>query len=678
MSHVFRKYIAALLAAILLAAVIPLAPWAQDSLPDGDSPLSIEIATDKKSYTLLSTITYSVTITNTSDAAVRNVSAEALFGSDIAPVEGSQLTAEKGSLAPGESLQLRFQARPRTLKKLDVLLYPVRLICSLFASPALDVMDNHFDDGRAYTQASARPNLFSLFDVTYAAAATIRVWYGWPDTDDFSGVLTNDFFEGCEEGNIAVESGTAYTLLLSKARNLTAGIQAGGDLQISTIRHNAAWVFALEEAGDGGFAIRSLAAGLVIAPASDEENAPLRLEAYTGAAHQLWTKRIDRDGQYCIVNRGSGKAIDISGDALVQREPNERASQAWELMPIDAQALARPNLPAPDSPANWAENAIRYPEEGKPAPAGPIYVQWHQDPAVGEVEYYELVFDEKEPVAVLPTGARIMGYRWYSTEAADHTVQIAAVLTNGERITTQAKSFTVSKKGIGWGTLHRIEDMNLAWYYNWYTTPCAGLPSHLRFEPQVWGDMPELGLDGLWERGYRSVMAFNEPDSATQANMTAARAASLWPQFMATGLRLGSPAMSNNAAAATGWLAPFMEAIDGNVDYMIMHCYTSGTDDNAVLKMIDDNWAKYRKPIWIKEFAVASFGPNSPWGAGRGDPAAVAAFMERLLPELDKRPYVERYAWYPFGTDDSYGGASALFDYGTGELTALGKVYREF
>jgi len=104
------------------------------------SPLRIEISTGKKSYALLSTVMYSVTITNMGGEALRNVSAKALFGRDIAPVEGSQLTAEKGNFAPGESLQLRFMARLRTLKKLDALLYPVRLICSLFASTALDAM----------------------------------------------------------------------------------------------------------------------------------------------------------------------------------------------------------------------------------------------------------------------------------------------------------------------------------------------------------------------------------------------------------------------------------------------------------------------------------------------------------------------------------------------------------
>jgi len=691
MSPIPRKCIGLLLAAVLLAAVFPWAVAAGKPGPAGDSPLRIDIATCKKSYTLLSVITYTVTVTNTGGEALHSVSAEALPGRDLVPLEkGSRLTAEMASLAPGESLQLRCRARLNTLRRLDILLFPVQWLCKWFTGPGIDLMDNHFDNGRACVEANARARLLSFYDAAYDAVCTVRVRHGFAASDDFSGVLENDFFEGYEgkRAGIAIEPDKAYYLLLSKARNLTAGMQAGGDtpgasLEVSAIRHNVAWTFEIQAAGDDRFALRSLASGLVVAVegASNEDGAALRLERYTGQAHQLWRKQADRDGQVSVVNVHSGKAIDIGGGgALVQKTPNAGASQAWELMDIDAGELAEPAIPDLSSPAAWIANALRYPQEGKPVPAGPIYLQWYQGASLGEVDYYELVFDGEMPVLVRPTGALLMGYRWYSTKVARHAVRITAVLKNGERVATALRSFPVTKKGLGWGTLHRVEDMNLAWYYNWYTTPCTGLGSWLQFEPQVWGDFADLGLDGLRGRGFRGVMAFNEPDSATHANMSVARAVALWPRFMESGLRLGSPAMSNNAQAAEQWLTPFMDAIDRDpvldVDFMVLHIYDSGADADAVLDIVDRTWRKYRKPIWIKEFAVASFSADSPWGAGKGNPAVVAAFMAKLLGALDSRPYVERYAWYPFGTDDAQGGASALFDYGTGELTMLGEVYK--
>jgi len=688
MLRFLRKSIGLLLAAVLLLVAIPLTPAAARADPQaGDAPLRVEITTCKKTCTLLSNITYTVTVTNISGAAVHSVSAQVLFGRDIVPLEkDSQLTAEQSNLAPGESLTFRYRARINTLRKLDILLFPIQWIRGLFAAPAVEEINYHLDNGREYAEASARVKLLSFFDSAYDAASTVRVRYGYAASDDFSSVLDTGFFEGYEDKKpgIAIDIDTTYYLLLSRARSLTAGMRIDGDitgagLKASTIRHSVAWTFAMEEAGGEQFVLRSLASGLAVAvkDASAAEGAPLQLESYTGQAHQLWYRRPAMDGQYRIINVNSGKAIDIGGgDALVQRTPGQGASQAWELMPIDAAELAEPTVPVLSSPAAWAQNAIRYPQEGKLTPAGPVHVQWYQDASVGDVEYYELAFDGEQPVRVLPSGAAIMGYRWYTTDVAHHTVRITAVLRNGGRaVVTETRTFPVTKKGIAWGTLHRIEDMRVAWYYNWFTTPCTGLDSHLQFEPQVWGNTPDLGLGGLWGKGYRSVMSFNEPDFDQQANMTAAQAAGRWPEFTRTGLRLGSPAVAGHADTSA-WLSGFMDAIGSEADFMVLHIYDSGASAVAVLDIVDRTWHKYRKPIWIKEFAVASFSANSPWGAGKGNPTAVAAFMEKLLCELDKRPYVERYAWYPFGTDDMHGGASALFDYRTGALTALGITYK--
>jgi len=107
-------------------------------------------------YTLLSTITYLVTVTNISYSAVRNVSAEALFGRDITPLEkGSLVTVEKASLEPGESLWFSYQAQINTFKNLDVLLFPLHLLRKLFAGPALAVMWYPFGTDDIYGGASA-------------------------------------------------------------------------------------------------------------------------------------------------------------------------------------------------------------------------------------------------------------------------------------------------------------------------------------------------------------------------------------------------------------------------------------------------------------------------------------------------------------------------------------------
>jgi len=144
--------------------------------PASNPPLHVEISTSKNSYTLLSKITYSVAVTNTSTATVNNVSAEALFGNDITPLTGSQIKAEKTSLAPGETLRFSYNAQLKSFKALDILLLPLKWI---FASGStMPITDNGFNDGREYTEASTRANLMSLFNSTYNTTSTARVWYG--------------------------------------------------------------------------------------------------------------------------------------------------------------------------------------------------------------------------------------------------------------------------------------------------------------------------------------------------------------------------------------------------------------------------------------------------------------------------------------------------------------------
>lgn len=505
------------------------------------------------------------------------------------------------------------------------------------------------------------------------------------DALDFSGVFDNDFFEGYEKMDLDVSK--AYYTLLSVANHLTWSIQVGGTtagsaLTLTPFVHNIGQVFEIQEVEGGNIVLKSLATGLVIAAKDTEEGSALQLEEYAeNADNQLWSKKTASNGYFTLVNKKSGKAINSANAAgLTQTATDGSTAQEWEIAPIDVKEMVDPAVPDTGSKENWAKNAIRYPEEGQLVGAGPIYLQWYQNKAIGDVRQYEVVFDEEEPVIIAPSDASIIGYEWYNVQVAKHTVTVTAVLQDGTRVPTDKRNFTVTKKGIGWGTLHRIEDMQLSWYYNWHSVPSAGMSQNVEFVPMIWGNSADLGLDKLVKQGYKTVLGFNEPDAPTQANVTVENAVAAWSKFTESGLRLGSPCTAAHAPNSLYWFYPFMEDIRDagmDVDYVVMHMYYDQTDIDGFLETLDLAWKIWKKPIWITEFALANFGNASPWGGGVGDPAEAYAFMEKLLPELDKREYVERYAWYPFGADDPYGGVSALFDYSTGELTKLGELYNQ-
>jgi len=52
-------------------------------------------------------------------------------------------------------------------------------------------------------------------------------------------------------------------------------------------------------------------------------------------------------------------------------------------------------------------------------------------------------------------------------------------------------------------------------------------------------------------------------------------------------------------------------------------------------------------------------------------------FMRAVLPELEKRDYVQRYAWIPARSTSKHLGSSALFN-DDGSLTELGKIYASY
>jgi hypothetical protein len=221
------------------------------------------------------------------------------------------------------------------------------------------------------------------------------------------------------------------------------------------------------------------------------------------------------------------------------------------------------------------------------------------------------------------------------------------------------------------------------WAYDWSATPPPAARG-LEWVPMVWGSgsvtpaviarLTAARRDGR----ARNLLGFNEPDSGSQANMTPQRAADLWPQLEATGLRLGSPAP---AVPSDGWLARFMSLARARhlrVDFIAVHYYQDFTNPSAVPELRRQLIALHRrfgKPIWITEIGALDI---RRWRAFmlRPPSAGLAVrYMRRLFAMLDRLGFVERYAWF---MDDCWSDAgcrdSSLFT-GSGRPTAAGSAF---
>lgn len=236
------------------------------------------------------------------------------------------------------------------------------------------------------------------------------------------------------------------------------------------------------------------------------------------------------------------------------------------------------------------------------------------------------------------------------------------------------------KKGIGLALksnpdwIKKLQGTKSDWYYTWGATAPEPADQPAEFIPMVWSRWSSSStmLRELKKKGYGTILGFNEPDQYNQANLSVEEALRLWPILMESGMRLGSPACVH---ADGEWMNAFMKGVKKEgyrVDFIAMHAYMS---DNPTyfLERLEKVYRHHKKPIWLTEFAVAD------WEACADRPNIysqykVLKFMEAVLPELEKRDYVERYAWYSSPAYYHPLNTSVLFDAG-GSLNMLGELY---
>jgi hypothetical protein len=219
---------------------------------------------------------------------------------------------------------------------------------------------------------------------------------------------------------------------------------------------------------------------------------------------------------------------------------------------------------------------------------------------------------------------------------------------------------TVQLKGVGtWkfaGVKHALAESGASWYYNWGPSP-DGMTTTARmsFVPMIWGasDVTPSTLDQVKSEGH-ILLGFNEPDISTQANMSVQQALDLWPHLMATGMELGSPAVSADAATPGGWLDQFMsgaEARGYRVNFITVHWYGTDFRTGPAVEQLHSYlqavYNRYHRPIWLTEFALANFQAPTPYFATQSQQAAFLTAATRMLAGLS---YVQRYAWFALPT----------------------------
>lgn len=248
-----------------------------------------------------------------------------------------------------------------------------------------------------------------------------------------------------------------------------------------------------------------------------------------------------------------------------------------------------------------------------------------------------------------------------------------------------AEAVASDKKGVAvWqfnGADTALRQSGAGWYYTWSTGhPGINTPAGVEFVPMIWGadSVTPQALAEAKAAGTH-LLGFNEPDMPGQADMTVEEALSLWPRLEETGSTLGSPAVAYGGDTEGGWLDRFMDGAEQRgyrVDFITLHWYGGDFRTDAAVEQLRSYltavYEKYRKPIWLTEYALIDFSNGTRYPTE----AEQAAFVTASTKMLSGLPFLKRYAWFGLGTDET-GPSTALFRSGpTGPtLTDTGRAF---
>jgi len=225
------------------------------------------------------------------------------------------------------------------------------------------------------------------------------------------------------------------------------------------------------------------------------------------------------------------------------------------------------------------------------------------------------------------------------------------------------------KRGIAWA-VDTIADAKLlsksvSWWYNWSPTPQAAVSGGfaavgMEFIPMLWNGS---GVGTAKLPSSLALFGFNEPDLASQSNMTPQSAASLWPQVETMAKAAGIPTLVSPAVAYNlSWMQQFMSLCTGcEVDGIAFHTYT---DTLASVQGQVQNFEQFNKPIWLTEFACHHNANNTPCTLSESE-----AFMNATVPWLESQAQVAHYAWFSGSNVPN----SVIVQ--NGQLTPIGQIY---
>lgn len=245
------------------------------------------------------------------------------------------------------------------------------------------------------------------------------------------------------------------------------------------------------------------------------------------------------------------------------------------------------------------------------------------------------------------------------------------------QVSGQQKAHTKKGVGLTYPDCSSATASGAAWQYGWSPSPaaCAGVENI----PMMWGagDVnATLGGNSQW------IMGFNEPDSASQANLSPANAATLWRQIEQAypTRKLAAPAPSGGN---TTWLPAFRQSYISaygtapRLDALEVHCYAWSASACIQFTQVYEGWASsWGVPeVWVSEFSISPSAPNTL--------SQSLQEAQTYINWLEADSMITRFAWFASKLQGTEAWLPPTFitpltDWNTGQLTTFGTMYVPF
>ncbi|MFB6163134.1 MAG: glycosyl hydrolase, partial [Halococcoides sp.] len=249
------------------------------------------------------------------------------------------------------------------------------------------------------------------------------------------------------------------------------------------------------------------------------------------------------------------------------------------------------------------------------------------------------------------------------------------------------------KRGFAGSDTRRGNAIEAAWSYNWtISSDQRDAWHHDAFVPMINGD--DLGwtsgaADRIRASDADAVLGYNEPDHE-EGYHDVQTILDPWQTvcdtFRDTDIAVVGPSIKTGTSGGRSYLQAFMDGVESDpnlyVDAVGVHWYAGSQamesdpvgQAEAFIDQMDWVHDQFGRPVWITEFGGPNFGSVSDI---QSLTESNVTFLSRTIPQLERRDYVRRYAWWA-GSDatwltDTGGERVTLTDVGEAYVTSAGR-----